>query len=55
MERGVACYVSSNLVVTRRGNLESTGMECLWIEGRSNNNNFLLCTCYRPPDGNHIF
>ena len=30
-------------------------MECLWLEVRSNNNKFLLCTCYRPPDGNHVF
>ena len=52
---GVACFVSSNLVVTRRGDLESAGMECLWIEVGLNNNKFLLRTCYRPPDGNHIF
>ena len=52
---GVACYVSSNLVVTRRGDLESAGMECLWLEIRSNNNKCLLCTCYKPPDGNHVF
>ena len=30
-------------------------MECLWLKVRSNNNKFLLCTCYRPPDGNHVF
>ena len=36
----MACYVSSNLVVTRRGDSELVGMECLWIEVRSNNNNF---------------
>ena len=52
---GVACYVSSNLVVTKRGDLESAGIECLWLEIRSNNNKFLLCTCYSPPDGNHVF
>ena len=51
----MAFYVSSNLVVTRRGDLESAGMECLWLEVRSNNNKFLLGTCYRPPDGNHVF
>ena len=36
----MACYASSNLVVTRRGDLESAGMECLWLEIRSNNNKF---------------
>ena len=30
-------------------------MACLWIEVRSNNNKFLLCTCYRPPDENYNF
>ena len=52
---GVACYVGSNLVAKRRGDLESTDMECLWLEVRSNNNKFLLCTCYRPPDENYNF
>ena len=52
---GVACYVGSNLVAKRRGNLESTDMECMWLEVRSNNNNFLLFSCYRPPDENYNF
>ena len=39
----------------RRMDLESAAMECLWIEVRSNNNKFLLCTCYRPPDENYNF
>ena len=52
---GVACYISSNLVAKRRMDLESAAMECLWIEVRSNNNKFLLCTCYRPPDENYNF
>ena len=30
-------------------------MECLWLEIRSNNNKFLLCTCYRPPDERYNF
>ena len=51
----MACYVGSNLVAKRRGDLESTDMECLWLEVRSNNNKFLLCTCYRPPDENYNF
>ena len=34
----MACYVSSNLVVTRRSDFESAGMGCLWLEVRSNNN-----------------
>ena len=42
-------------VAKRRVDLESAAMECLWIEVRSNNNKFLLCTCYRPPDENYNF
>ena len=38
----MACYVSSNLVAKRREDLEILGMECLWLEIRSNNNKFLL-------------
>ena len=52
---GVACYVSSNLIAKRREDLEVPGMECLWLEIRSNNNKFLLCTCYRPPDERYNF
>ena len=52
---GVACYISNNLVPKRRVDLESAAMECLWIEVRSNNNKFLLCTCYRLPDENYNF
>ena len=51
----MACYVGSNLVAKRRGDLESTDMECLWLEVRSNNNKFLLCSYYRPPDENYNF
>jgi len=52
---GVACYVRHNLVVKRREDLEILGMECLWLEIRTNNNKFLLCTCYRPPDARNSF
>ena len=52
---GVACYVRDTLVTKRRHDLEITGMECLWLEIRSNNNKFLLCTCYRPPDEQYNF
>ena len=41
---GVACYVRDTLVAKRRLDLEITGMECLWLEIRSNNNKCLLCT-----------
>ena len=47
--------ISSNLVAKRRVDLESAAMECLWIEVRSNNNKFVLCTFYRPPDENYNF
>ena len=47
---GVACYISNILVAKRRVDLELLGAECLWLEVRSKNNKFLLCTCYRPPD-----
>ena len=52
---GVACYVRDTLVAKRRLDLEIAGMECLWLEIRSNNNKFLLCTCYRPPNERYNF
>ena len=47
---GVAVYVSNSLAVKRHHNLETPTLEALWLEIRSNNNIFLLCVCYRPPD-----
>ncbi len=52
---GVACYISNNLVVKRRDDLEILCIEFLCLEIRSNNNKFLLCTCYRPPHNNDNF
>ena len=51
----MACYVRDTSVAKRRHELEITGMECLWLEIRSNNNKFLLCTCYRPSDERYKF
>ena len=52
---GVAVWVSSNLVAKRRLDLELPDTEALWLEVRSNNNRFLLCTVYRPPNSRSIF
>ena len=46
---GVAAWVSLDLVVRRRYDLEVRHAEALWLELRSHNNVFLLCVVYRPP------
>ena len=52
---GVAVYVSQNYVLKRRIEFELPNSECIWLEIRSNNNKFILATCYRPPNENADF
>ena len=47
---GIGVYVSNNLSFKRIYNLETPSLEAIWLTVRSNNNKFLLCVCYRPPD-----
>ena len=47
---GVLCWVSDKISAKRRADLEVPGLESLWLEIRSHNNKFLLCTTYRPPN-----
>jgi hypothetical protein len=51
----VAAWVSDRLIARRRIDLESTEIEAMWIEIRSQNNIFLLCVLYRPPNMPAIF
>ena len=52
---GVAAWVSDRLVAKRRLDLEIADLEAMWLEIRSQNNVFLLCTIYRPPNSRVIF
>ncbi len=45
---GVAAWVSFNLVAKRRIDLELPDVEAMWLEIRSENHVFLICTMYRP-------
>ena len=46
----MALFVSKELVVARRPDLEVPDIELLWTEIRVHNNKFLLGTVYRPPN-----
>ena len=53
---GVLAWVSDQVAAKRRHDLELPGLEALWIEIRTHNNKFLLCTVYRPPNaGSHFW
>ena len=52
---GVLAWISDKVAAKRRLDLEVEHLEALWIEIRSHNNKFLLCTLYRPPNDNTIF
>ena len=52
---GSAVYVRSTLHYTRLSFLEIPEIEALWLKIRSQNNVFILCICYRPPDMPNIF
>ena len=47
---GVLVWASVKVAAKRRPDLELPELEALWLEIRSHNNKFLLCTVYRPPD-----
>ena len=47
---GCAVYVKNSLLYTRLHEIELPSVESIWLKIRSNNNNFILCVCYRPPD-----
>ena len=46
---GVLCGVRNSIAAKRRQDSENSQVEALWLEIRSGNNKFLLCTVYRPP------
>ena len=52
---GVAAWVSDNLIAKERRDLELPFTEALWLEIRSHNNVFLICTVYRPPSEDATF
>ena len=52
---GVLAWVSDHVAAKRRHDLELPGLEALWLEIRSHNNKFLLCTAYRPPNAGNAF
>ena len=52
---GILCWVANNIAAKRRSEFEINGFEALWLEIRSFNKKFLLCTAYRPPNDNLDF
>ena len=47
---GLVIYTKSNLACIHRDDLETEGVEMLWLEVKNNKQkSFLLCYCYRPP------
>ncbi len=47
--------IIDRLIVKRRGDLEHADIEAMWLEIRAQNNVFLLCVIYRPPNGPGAF
>ena len=47
---GLLVYISNNVSVTRRPDLESSTIETLWLEVKAKGLKFLVCNCYRPPN-----
>ena len=47
---GVLCWVKNGIAAKRRYDIEVINLEALWLEVRCNNQKFLLCTVYRPPN-----
>ena len=45
----VLCWVSDNIAVQRRSDLEVNKIEAMWLEIRENVHKFLMCVAYRPP------
>ena len=47
---GCAIFVKNTLLYSRLINIESPSVESVWLKVRSENNVFIFCVCYRPPD-----
>ena len=47
---GCAVYVKNTLLYERLSHIELPSVESIWLKIRSENNTFILCVCYRPPD-----
>jgi len=47
---GLLCYISNELVSSRRPDLESINIESLWIHVKFRGGSFLVCCTYRPPN-----
>jgi hypothetical protein len=52
---GVLAWVANGVAAKRRIDLELKSLEALWLEVRTCNNKFLLCTIYRPPNVGNEF
>lgn len=52
---GVMCWVKNNIAAKRKSNFEISGLEALWIEIKTGNGKFNLCTIYRAPNTNNDF
>ena len=52
---GCAVYLRNTLYYTRLNQLETPDIEALWLKVRSQNNIFILCISYRPPDAANTF
>jgi len=47
---GVALYISNSLFAKQRPDLQIPEFECLWVEFKLNQLDFLCGVCYRPPE-----
>ncbi len=47
---GIVVYLKTDLIGTRRSDLECDDLESIWLDIRAGNNKFTLGTIYRPPN-----
>ena len=53
---GVACYINSNLIYTRKHDLELEDLEILWLEVKLKHSQlYLIAVVYRPPNSSNDF
>jgi len=52
---GVAIYIRSGILATRRHDLELPGLEALWVELSIQHKKFLIGGFYRPPSANNEY
>ena len=53
---GVALYTRSNISYTRRTDLETDDIECIWVEIKNKQRKpLLVCSVYRPPSTQAVF